>query len=144
MILRIFHACWFISLVVVTVVLLYAYASLPENVVVYSEDITIMKIARDTYFFLVLGMLAVINMMVFVIARIMVRKKRFRMWFSGLVITFNIFFIVGINFVALYNSGEVYSYQRLQAIIYTSIGLFSVWTVGWPFYIGYRRFLKRS
>ncbi len=142
-ILRLFKAFWFVSLLAVTVVLLYGYASLQDSVEVFENGTEIMRIDRDTFFYIVLGLLAFINVLVFIIAKV-AQQTEFRTWFYGLIITFNIFFIIGISFVTLYNSGEIYNYSRLQSIIYGSIALFSLWTVGWPLYIGYKRFLSRS
>ena len=140
---KIFRAVWFISLLLVTASLLYGYASLPEYVTVQEHGTDILQITKDTFFYIVLGMLSVINVLVFLIAKIAIKNDAFRTWFYGLVITFNIFFIVAISFISLYNSGENYDYKRLEAIIYTSIGLFSFWTVGWPVYIGYRRLVGK-
>jgi len=142
-ILRLFKAVWFVSLLAVTTVLLYGYASLHENVEVFENGTEMMRIDRDTFFYIVLGLVAFINVLVFIIAKI-AQQTEFRTWFYGLIITFNIFFIVGIGFVTLYNSGEAYDYSRLQSVIYGSIALFSAWTVGWPLYVGYKRFLSRS
>lgn len=143
-VLRIFRAVWFISMVAVVAVLLYGYASLQEEVGVYENGTEIMRISRDTFFYIALGLLAVINVLVYLVASVSKQNTEFRTWFYGLIITFNLFFIIGIAFVSLYNSGEGYDYTRLETIIYGSIALFSIWTVGWPLYIGYKRFLGRS
>lgn len=143
-ILRIFRSMWFLSLMAVTVTLLYGYASMHEEVVVREALESSFRISRDTFFYVVLAFLAIINVLVFIIARIMVRSEDFKSWFYGLVITFNIFFIVGIGFVSLYNSGESYQYARLEPVIYASIGLFVVWSFAWPLYLGYKRLSSRS
>lgn len=143
-ILRIFRSVWFLSLMAVTAVLMYGYASMQEEVIVSEELESTVRISRDTFFYIVLAFLAIINVLVFIIARIMVRSEDFKSWFYGLVITFNIFFIVGIGFVSLYNSGEAYRYARLEPIIYASIGLFVIWSFSWPVYLGYKRLSSRS
>lgn len=143
-ILRIFRAIWFVSMLAVLAFLLYGYATLKEDVVVYEEGTELMRISRDTFFYLVLGMLAFINVLVYIIAKIMVNNTEYRIWFYGLIITFNMFFIIAIGFISLYNSGEIYDYSKLKIILYTSIGLFSFWTVGWPLYMGYKRFVGKS
>lgn len=142
--LRIFRSVWFLSLMAVTAALLYGYASMQEEVVVREEVESSISISRDTFFYIVLACLAIINVLVFIIARIMVRSEDFKSWFYGLVITFNIFFIVGIGFISLYNSGESYQYARLQPIIYASIGLFVIWSFSWPLYLAYKRLSSRS
>lgn len=141
---KIFRAVWFFSLLAVTAALLYGYASLPENVIVQDDGVNLMQITRDTFFYIVLGLLAVINVLVFFIAQIAVKNKPFQNWFYGLIVTFNIFFIVGISFIWIYNSGEHYDYTRLETTIYGSIAVFCCWTVGWPLYWGYTRIVNKS
>jgi hypothetical protein len=143
-ILRIFKAVWFVSVIAVLAFLLYSYATLKEDVVVYEDGAEMMRISRDMFFYLILGLLAFINVLVYIIAKIMVSNIEYRTWFYGLIITFNIFFIIAIAFISLYNSGEIYDYSKLEVILYSSIGLFSFWTVGWPIYIGYKRFVGQS
>jgi hypothetical protein len=144
MVFRIFRSIWFFSLLAVTVVLLYSYASMPEEVVVKEQGQATITLSRDTFFYIVLSFLAIINVFVFIVARIMVRNDDFKSWYYGLVTTFNFFFMIGVAFVSLYNSGESYDYSRLEVIIYGSIGLFIAWGVAWPVYLLYKRYLKRS
>lgn len=132
------------SLLAVTAALMYGYASMHEEVIVREEVQSTIRMSRDTFFYVVLAFLSIINVLVFIIARIMVRSEDFKSWFYGLVITFNIFFIVGIGFISLYNSGEAYDYARLEPLIYASIGLFLVWSFAWPIYLGYKRLSGRS
>ena len=143
-ILRIFRSVWFLSLLAVTAALMYGYASMREEVVVREAVDSTLRISRETFFYMVLAMLTIINVLVFIIARIMVRSEDFKSWFYGLVITFNIFFIVGIGFVSLYNSGETYDYSRLQPVMYGSIGLLLLWSFAWPIYVSYKRLAGKS
>jgi energy-coupling factor transporter transmembrane protein EcfT len=115
-----------------------------EEVVVQETVEGSFRISRETFFYMVLALLTIINVLVFIIARIMVRSEDFKSWFYGLVITFNIFFMVGIGFVALYNSGEEYDYSRLQPVMYGSIGLLLLWSFAWPLYVSYKRLAGKS
>ena len=143
-ILKIFRSVWFLSLLAVTAALLYGYASMREEVIVRETVDKTLRISRETFFYMVLALLTIINVFVFIIARIMVRSEDFKSWFYGLVITFNIFFIVGIGFISLYNSGEVYDYARLQPVVYGSIGLLLLWSFAWPLYVSYKRLAGKS
>ncbi|HLT82046.1 MAG TPA: hypothetical protein VKZ86_13545 [Cyclobacteriaceae bacterium] len=143
-ILRIFRSVWFLSLLAVTAALMYGYASMQEYVVVQEAVNGAIRISRETFFYMVLALLTIINVFVFIIARIMVRSEDFKSWFYGLVITFNIFLIVGIGFVSLYNSGEMYDYARLQPVVYGSIGLLLLWSFAWPIYVSYKRLVGKS
>lgn len=143
-ILRIFRSVWFLSLLAVTAALMYGYASMQEYVVVQEAVNGAIRISRETFFYMVLALLTIINVFVFIIARIMVRSEDFKSWFYGLVITFNIFLIVGIGFVSLYNSGEMYDYARLQPVVYGSIGLLLLWSFAWPIYVSCKRLVGKS
>ncbi len=132
------------SLLAVTAALMYGYASMQEYVVVQEAVNGAIRISRETFFYMVLALLTIINVFVFIIARIMVRSEDFKSWFYGLVITFNIFLIVGIGFVSLYNSGEMYDYARLQPVVYGSIGLLLLWSFAWPIYVSYKRLVGKS
>lgn len=132
------------SLLAVTAALMYGYASMQEYVVVQEAVNGAIRISRETFFYMVLALLTIINVFVFIIARIMVRSEDFKSWFYGLVITFNIFLIVGIGFVSLYNSGEMYDYARLQPVVYGSIGLLLLWSFAWPIYVSCKRLVGKS
>ena len=144
MILKIFKAVWFLSLLLVTAALLYGYASLPENVMINRGMEGDMIIGRETFFYVVLALVGVLNVLVFLIAKVAAKSEGFRTWFYGLIITFNVFFVVGVNFIALFNSGEKYDYSRLDNVIYASIALFCLWSVGWPLYWSYQRLFNST
>jgi O-antigen/teichoic acid export membrane protein len=86
----------------------------------------------------VLFLVAIFNMFVYVF-RSLNRKRPegepFLAWFYGLVICFNLFFIVAVSYVSLFNGGERFEYQRIGIIIYGSIGLMIAWAFAWPVYL---------
>lgn len=134
MALKVFKGVWFLSLLVFLVVFIYDYAALPEKITLQETE-TPLAISRDGLFYGFIGMVAVINMLVFVVSRLFPEKDAdFKTWFYGLVITLNIFFIVSISFIGLYNSTEKFDYESIGIIIYGSLGLLAVWALGWPVY----------
>ena len=139
MVLKLFKAVWFLSMLVTLAILLFNYAGLPETVVVQEEGASAFRLSRDAYFYSMTAMIAIVNMMVFPIARVFVTKPDFRTWFYGLVIALNFFFIVSMNFVGVFNSGEKFDYNQIRYIIYFSVGLFIAWSISWPIYLIYRR-----
>ncbi|HTE33479.1 MAG TPA: hypothetical protein VK666_24020 [Chryseolinea sp.] len=142
---KIFKAVWFLSMLAALADLLVTYASLPATVVIYDDGIAPYALSRDNFFYMMTALMAVVNAMVFIATKVFKNDVDFRTWFFGLVITLNIFFIITLNFVGLFNSGERFDYQRIDFIIYGSIGLFLVWAAGWPFYSLYKRlFIKQS
>jgi hypothetical protein len=143
-VLRVFKVVWFISLMAALGELLFSYASLQGDVQVYSNGTASRLISPDSFFYIGVAFLALINVLVFIVAKIVAKRTEFRTWFYGLIITFNIFCIVSMGFIALYNSAEAYNFQRLQPIIYGSVILFLAWTIGWPVYLGYKKILGQS
>lgn len=124
-------------------VFLYVYASLPETVVLQEGDRALM-ISREAFFYASLGTLAVVNLMVFIIARLYSDEHQdFKAWFYGLVVTINFFFIIGLGFLNLLNSGEKFEYTRLGVVIYGSVGLIVLWIVGWPVYLIWKSFSRK-
>jgi hypothetical protein len=145
MVLKIFKGVWFLSLIVFLGVFIYQYASLPEKITLQESE-TPLIISRDGLFYAFVATVALINMLVFVVTRLFPAEDvDFKSWFYGLVITLNIFFIVGISFISLYNSTEKFDYESIGIIIYGSLGLIVVWSLGWPVYsLSRKYFFKQS
>lgn len=144
MTLKVFKGVWFLSLLVFLVVFIYDYAALPEKITLQEAE-TPLTISRDGLFYGFIGMVAVINMLVFVVSRLFSDKDAgFKLWFYGLVITLNIFFIVSISFIGLYNSTEKFDYESIGIIIYGSLGLFAMWALGWPVYSLLRKYFFKQ
>ncbi len=134
MIVKIFKAVWFFSLLAAVGVLLYAYASYPETIQLTggnpAEGETI---SRDGLFYASLGVLAVLNSLVFVVSRVMTgASPLFHAWFYGLIVFFNLFMIVALEFFNLYNSNERFDYASIGYIIYGSVALIILWASLWP------------
>jgi hypothetical protein len=145
MTLKVFKGIWFLSLIIFLAVFMYNYASLPEQVILLESTASPFIISRDVVFYGFLLIAAVFNMFVFMIKRIFSLKADFQAWFYGLTIFLNIFLLIGINFLALYNSSEKFDYPRIGVIIYGSLTLIILWTLGWPIYaLSKKIFFKQS
>lgn len=132
MMFKIFRAVWFFSLIGVLGALLYVYADLPENVIVQQDGIETVLISRDTFFYIVLAVLTVTNAMVYAIGSVYKHDTSFKAWFCGLIITLNLFFVVGLFLVNAYNSDERFDFSRIGFVIYGSVALMVLWAVSWP------------
>lgn len=144
MVLKMFKAVWFLSLLAVLTVFMFVYASLQETLVIQSGEEEVI-ITRETFFYAVLVILALINVAVFIFMKLYKKgHDEFLSWFFGLIIVMNIFFIIALNFVNLYNSNEKFDYSRLGFIIYGSVALILVWTIAWPIYSIFRKFLSKE
>lgn len=134
MALKIIKGVWFLSLLGFLGAFMYIYASLPEDITLMEGDPRV-EVSRGTIFYTFLIIAGFANMLVFVISRLLpATKERFKVWFYGLVITLNIFFIVSLAFINLYNSTEKYDFTNIGYVIYGSIILVVCWAVSWPFY----------
>ena len=135
MILKVFKAVWFLSLLGVMGNLMYVYAGLPEQVNVAEEGgATTYVMNREALFYSALAFIAILNLLIFLFSKSITPGEGFRTWLHGLVITLNIFFVVGFSFIGLYNSSEHFDYTRIGPIIYGSVGLVVLWAISWPVY----------
>lgn len=135
MALKIFKAVWFLSLLAVLANLLYIYAGIPsEQVVIREEGVVNTMITRETFFYLALLSLTVVNVTVYLVSKAIPGDLDTRAWFHGLVTTLNIFFIVAFSLIGVVNSGEKFDYSRIGFTIYGSVILFIGWAISWPIY----------
>lgn len=144
MALKISKVLWVFSLLAVTAFFMYVYASLPETVVVNENSDTI-SLSKEAVFYFALALITIANALVFLVTRIYPEKDfMFKAWFYVLIIWVNLFFVIGLNFISLYNSGEKYDYERLGAIIYGSVSILLVWMAVWPIYGVVQKFSKKQ
>jgi hypothetical protein len=122
--------------------LMYVYAGLPEEVS-FVED-GILLIGRELLFYAAMGVIALANVMVYLFSKKLTPQEDFRTWLHGLVITLNIFFIIGMSFIGLYNSAEKFDFARIGFIIYSSVGLVGLWATGWPVYLVVKKLLAKQ
>ena len=144
MALKIFKFVWFFSLLATMGILFYVYASLQQEVTLKDGDQPV-TISREVLFYSLMGAIAVINTLVFIVVKLFTEEQRdFKTWFYGFVVTLNLFFVTIISFSGVYNSGERYDYSNLGILIYGNIGLIVLWAVGWPIYSLSQKFLSKQ
>ena len=139
MVLKLLKAIWFLSMLVTLGALLFVYASLPQEVLVQDDTEVRVAISNELFFYIAMLLIAISNALVFVMAKVFKTNEELRAWFFGLIIALNIFFIIGMNFISLYNSEEKYDYDRIAVIIYGSLALIILWAVAWPVYVIFKR-----
>ena len=144
MVLKLLKAIWFLSMLVTLGALLFVYASLPQEVLVQDDREARVAISNELFFYLAMALIAISNALVFVMAKVFKTNEELRAWFFGLIITLNVFFIIGMNFISLYNSAEKFDYDRIAVIIYGSLGLIILWAVAWPVYVIFKRSSLKS
>jgi len=143
MTLKLFKAIWFLSMLAVLANLLYVYASLPEQVSLIEEGVETYAIGREQLFYSAMVIIAMANVIVYLFSKSIAPDENFRTWLHGLVITLNIFFIIGLSFISLYNSAEKFDFSRIGFIIYSSVVLVVIWSLSWPVYSISRKLLSK-
>ncbi|NOS90381.1 MAG: hypothetical protein HOP30_00520 [Cyclobacteriaceae bacterium] len=134
MALKVFKAIWFLSLLIFLGVFMYNYAGLPEVVNLVDSIDSPLSLSREALFYSLLAVAAILNVFVFIISKLYSSNPDFKSWFYGLITTLNIFLIIGVNFVTLFNSAEKFDYSRIGNIIYGSLLLVVLWVAAWPIY----------
>jgi len=130
--LKIFKAVWFMSMLAMLSMLLYIYAALPEIVVIQDDGGDIVSISKEAFFYALLVLGGIVNVLVYIVARLDPGAQAFRTWFYGQIITLNFFLIIALSFVHLFNSAEKFDYPRIGFIVYGSVGLVVLWALSWP------------
>jgi hypothetical protein len=143
MILKIFKGVWFFSLLLLFAVFFYIYAALPE-VVTFSREEGGLSISRDGFFYLSIAMFALINVLVFVVNKVLANGDQgFSSWFYGLVVTFNFFFFTSLGFLHILNGGDRYNFSQMGPAVYGSLILICVWMISWPGILIYRKIFQK-
>lgn len=143
MILKIFKAMWFLSVLAVLANLLYVYAGLPNEVIIQDDASERVLIQREVFFYTAAGFLLFANMLVYIIGKVYTSED-FRSWFNGFIITINIFFIIGMSLIQVYNSAENFNYQKIGFVVYGSVALVAGWAISWPIYSLFRKFYPKQ
>jgi len=141
---KLFKAVWFFSLLGALAVLLFIYAGLPEQVVVQEDGVKLTSLPRDVFFYVTVAVMALINVLVFVVAKVVSKNQPFKAWFYGLVAVLNVFFMVSLKLIGTFNSGEKFDYRQIDFIIYGSVCLILVWAAAWPIYLLYQKISSKS
>jgi hypothetical protein len=121
----------FISIGLFLVVLLYAYASLPDNVFVYMEGELPFQITKGNFFYLAIVVFFAVNVLisviVFLIKGYLINDitEKIIDWLTGLSGFLNLFFASSIVALLAINSGS--SKIISMPIFYGSVALVIIW-----------------
>ncbi len=143
MILKLFKAVWFLSLMGFMLIFMYIYASFPERIVL-REGLEPLATSRDVIFYTTLIIVSMVNALVFVIAKLYGnRNERFSIWFYGQIILLNFFFCTVLGFINVLNSGEKFAFENLGIVIYGSILLIVIWALALPVLMFIQKFTSK-
>jgi len=143
MALKLFRVLWFVSVLLVVFNLLYIYAGLPFEVVV-SEQGERVTVSRELLFYGMLAGVVLMNVLVYIFKYFYPQGEDFRAWFHGLLITFNIFCIVALWSLSVYNSLERFNPSLVTGYLLGSLGLSVIWAAGWPLYLLYQKIFVKA
>ena len=137
---RVVRALWFFSALGSLATLLYIFASLPDPVR-YGVNGMTEVVSRDAFFYIVLGIVAISNTIIYALAKRLEKRKGINeklMNSLGAVsyafgLAFNIFFVVSMHFISLFNSGENFNYDNFGYLLYPSIGLIILVVLALPY-----------
>jgi hypothetical protein len=135
MLLKVFRVIWFVSVLALFATLLFNYAGWAEELIIQQDGSKNVTISKEVLFYLLVAIFAFVNVLVYVTSKIFQRNIPFRTWFHGLITTINIFFVIALSLIGLYNSFEAFDYERIGFIIYGSVALILVWALTWPVYL---------
>lgn len=142
MTLKLFRAAWFLSVLIVLGNLLYVYASLPELVSVQEDEPV--SVSKEWLFYIVMVAIVLINVLVYLFKMMYQDAENMRSWFHGLIVTINIFLIVSMQAVNVYNSTEMFDHNRVDFFIAGSLGLIIVWAAFWPVYLVFQKIIVKQ
>lgn len=130
--LKIFRGVWFLSVLALMANMLYVYASLPLHVLILQKGLDRYEVSREISFYVSLVVVAVINVMVYLSSVAYKNNPPLRVWFIGLIISINAFFVSAFSFIGIYNSGEHYDFSRMGTVVYGTMILVTGWAISWP------------
>ena len=143
MVLKLLKLIWFLSVLAVLANLLYMYASLPETVVIQEDEYV--AIGREWLFYILMISLVVINALVYLVKSMFLPLESLRAWFHGLIVTINVFFIIAMNALSVYNSSEAFDHGIVIYYVAGSLALIFIWAAIWPLYLIYQKiFFKEA
>lgn len=142
MTLKLFRAMWFLSVLVVLANLLYVYASLPEQVIVQENERV--AVNREWLFYILMVSILLINLLVYFFKLMFQEGEDIRSWFHGLVITINIFLVISMQALNVYNSAEMFNHSLARIYLTASLGLVLLWALSWPVYLLLQKFLMEE
>ena len=134
MALKLIRAAWFVSVLLVLANLLYVYASLSESVVVQQQGGEV-SLSREWVFYIATATILLVNIMVYAFKTMFLENEPLRVWSHGLVISINIFLIIALQALNVYNSAEVFNHSLAGMYLTGSLALILLVAISWPVYL---------
>lgn len=91
--------------------------------------------SREWVFYIATATILLVNVTVYVFKTMFLEKESLRAWFHGLVITMNIFIVIAMQALNVYNSAEVFDHSLAGLYLTGSLTLILLVAVSWPVYL---------
>jgi hypothetical protein len=149
---------WIFSVIIFLISLLFVYAYLPDQVNINKNDLATTIISREYFFYIGLGIFVFTNSVCASFSRLISRtpsnsniakgifynqesfKKNLQIWFNSFAVVLNLFLILTILFFGAFNTADSIQTNRINLLVYPSIGLIAFWLVYLLFIIVKRKF----
>lgn len=127
---------WILSIIAFLAVLLFNYAYLQDPVSVYKSGVENIFISRENFFYSGLGIFLFTNIVCISFSRLIgikgiIRQAAFKsnllIWFNGLALIINVFFILTAFFVSALNNAEFIAADRFYLLVYPMLALMTIW-----------------
>ncbi len=142
MTLKLFRAAWFLSALVVLANLLYVYASWPETVIIQEDERV--AIDKEWLFYIFLLSFVLINSIVYLFKMFFPEREDLRSWFHGFIITVNIFLVIALQALNVYNGKEMFNHELVVMYLTGSLALILLWAAVWPVYLVFQKFFIKQ
>jgi|GEM_PF-2701079 len=124
-----------VSIFVLAAVLLFAYANLPDQVLVLMSETgePLQYIPKNLFFYAMLSASAVINIALIYLARLVKSSQHFKSmkgWIWILVMMVNMFLMISITFISILNGEENFDYSNFGYLVYVGLGFLVLWVAG--------------
>lgn len=141
------RALWLVSLLAFVISYLFTYSTLPEviSVGLKQSGVAFIRLGRETYFYLGIGILLITNIVLFSLAKLLDRmpvntpdkfsffhgkedfKDNVMKWLYSLMAILNMFFIAVSVFIWAFNSNQVTDLFNFGFILYLWPVLMLIW-----------------
>lgn len=114
---------WFVTFILAFGILLYVFASLPEQVL-YTENNTI---DNNTFFYIALAIIAFVNFPLYALSRNFKKNQPLAQaifgWIFSLATILNGFLFIALQYINLFNSSEKVNYSYYGYFLYICLAM---------------------
>lgn len=135
---RLLKAFWFVTLLGTSAHLLYVYAGLREDQLIFIND-AFGGVSRELFFFASLGVITLVNFVLYSLHWNLRKRDSeeadfIKGWLMGLGAVLNFFLVIALAFIQVFNGGETFDYTNFGYLVIFSLLLIFLWTLSMPIY----------